>query len=179
MFSLFSNLSNKKIFKRSVFIRLLLLFVAILFVIIVKDRRNFSSDKSERLTITTYEHVEKRFNTVPLHFEKNCGQTDHKVEYLSRGSNYSVYLMDNTAILELPNRKKRYDKNEKITNHGNLFQKFRSSKVENTQSDEINSKSSTLSMQYINANQNPHIIGLQRLRGKSNYFFGKKKEINP
>jgi len=44
------------------------------------------------------------YGKVPLSFEKNLGQVDSRVRFLSRGSGYGVFLMDREAILRLNHR---------------------------------------------------------------------------
>ncbi len=44
----------------------------------------------------------ENYGKLPLSFEANHGQTDPSVKFLSRGSGYSLYLTDSTAIFSLP-----------------------------------------------------------------------------
>ena len=39
----------------------------------------------------------------PIAFERNLGQTDPSVDFLARGSGYSLFLVDTTAVLTLAN----------------------------------------------------------------------------
>ena len=39
------------------------------------------------------------YGKVPLSFEKNLGQVDSRVKFLSRGPGYGVFLTDREAIL--------------------------------------------------------------------------------
>jgi len=43
------------------------------------------------------------YATVPLAFEQNQGQTDDRVDFLARGSGYSVFLSEGDAVLRLEN----------------------------------------------------------------------------
>src|ERR1041385_4082597 len=38
---------------------------------------------------------------VPLVFEKNQGQSDHRVDYVSRGNGYTLFLKPDEAVLRL------------------------------------------------------------------------------
>src|SRR5262245_21532640 len=42
-----------------------------------------------------------RYGAIPLSFEKNLGQADSRVKFLSRGPGYGVFLTDREAILRL------------------------------------------------------------------------------
>src|SRR5882757_10839784 len=41
------------------------------------------------------------FGAVPLHFEENRGQTDPKVQYVARGSGYTIFLTPDEAVFAL------------------------------------------------------------------------------
>src|SRR5271157_475723 len=43
------------------------------------------------------------FTKLPLSFEKNLGQTDARVKYVSRGLDYDVFLTADEAVLALHN----------------------------------------------------------------------------
>jgi len=51
-------------------------------------------DRSKRIPAVAY-------GKVPLSFEANQGQTDPRVEFISRGSGYSLFLTSNEAVLTL------------------------------------------------------------------------------
>lgn len=50
--------------------------------------------------------VTNALNKQPLNFEKNLGQTDPRVQYISRGSNYTVFLTSDEAVIAVPVRTK-------------------------------------------------------------------------
>ena len=63
-----------------------------------------STDDSVRIQWSgTLDSTEVSANslTTPLAFEANVGQTDAQVDYLARGSGYSVFLTDGDAVLAL------------------------------------------------------------------------------
>jgi hypothetical protein len=45
--------------------------------------------------------IVENYGKLPLSFEKNQGQTDKKVGFLSRGSGYTLFLTPNEAVLAL------------------------------------------------------------------------------
>ncbi|MBI3989214.1 MAG: hypothetical protein HY347_06315 [candidate division NC10 bacterium] len=45
--------------------------------------------------------VEEAYGKLPLHFEANQGQTDTQVNFLSRGSGYTLFLTPIEAVLAL------------------------------------------------------------------------------
>jgi hypothetical protein len=46
-------------------------------------------------------HVDRRYGRLPLSFERNVGQTDQRVDFLSRGRSYVVFLTGAEAVLAL------------------------------------------------------------------------------
>jgi hypothetical protein len=50
---------------------------------------------------TTRAHAAANYGQVPLSFESNQSQSDPNVQFLSRGSGYSLYLMPGEAVLSL------------------------------------------------------------------------------
>jgi hypothetical protein len=81
-----------------------------------------------------------------LSFEKNYGQTDKSVKFLSRGQNYTLFLTNRGAVLTL-----RQGGNER--NHV-----------------------ATLGMQLLGANTKPGISTEKPLPGKHNYFIGNNPD---
>jgi hypothetical protein len=50
-------------------------------------------------------HVAANYGKIPLSFEANKGQTDPSVQYLSRGSGYSLFLTQGEVVLNLERQK--------------------------------------------------------------------------
>ena len=46
-------------------------------------------------------HASAAYGQLPLSFESNQGQTDTRVNFLSRGSGYTLFLTPNEAVLSL------------------------------------------------------------------------------
>ncbi len=78
------------------------------------------------------------YGRMPLAFEKNAGQSDPRVEYLSRGDGYNLFLTRSEAVLSL-HRKERQ---------------------------------AVVRMQFVGANTQPEIRGVDRQTAVSNYLIG-------
>ena len=86
------------------------------------------------------------FGKLPLMFEPNVGQTDGRVRFIARGSNYGLFLTDEDAVLTL--RHSRGDDRSKEAN------------------------TSVLRMKLAGARPNAQVVGTDALPGKSNYLIG-------
>jgi len=86
------------------------------------------------------------FGKLPLMFEPNVGQTDGRVRFIARGSNYGLFLTDEDAVLTL--RHSRGDDRSKDSN------------------------TSVLRMKLAGARANAQVVGTDALPGKSNYLIG-------
>jgi hypothetical protein len=91
----------------------------------------------------------KSYGNIPLHFEKNEGQMDEQVEFLSRGKGYFLFLTPTEAVLSLVSEK-----------------------------DDLSSppKHAVIRMKLDNANTSPKMFGQDILPGKTNYFIGNDPE---
>lgn len=68
-----------------------------------------ASGAQPKLPIPTVQlQVKEALNKLPLSFEANRGQTDKTVQYISRGTNYTVYLSSAEARFELPGPPNRH-----------------------------------------------------------------------
>ena len=45
----------------------------------------------------------EKYGKLPLHFERNCGQTDPGVRYLTRAAGVTIFLTDEEAVLRIAN----------------------------------------------------------------------------
>lgn len=82
----------------------------------------------------------------PLHFESNQGQVDNQVRYLARGDGYTIYFTPTEVVMDLNAASKASGANG--VHH------------------------STLRLQFVGANREPHVVGKELLEGKSNYLIG-------
>jgi hypothetical protein len=58
-------------------------------------------DSSSRAAQASQSRLLEAYGKLPLSFERNQGQTDQRVKFLSRGSGYSLFLTGNEAVLSL------------------------------------------------------------------------------
>lgn len=100
---------------------------------------------------TSAAHVDRDFGKLPLSFEPNQGQTDARVQFLSRGQGYALFLTPGEAVLELQKSQ------GKKTGAATML------------------TSSTLRMTLVGANAKAAVAGEQRLPGTTNYFHGTDK----
>ena len=101
-----------------------------------------SSDAQKKAQIVeSYGHL-------PLRFEANQGQADKQVKFLSRGSNYALYLTGQDAVLALEKRVPRQA-----------------------------SKTDVVKMQLVGALSNSNPAGAGLLPGTSNYFLGNDPSL--
>jgi len=97
------------------------------------------------------------FARLPLRFERNEGQADPQVKFVSRGAAYSLYLTPTETILALS----RYEQDKSAS-------KLPQGPV-------------SLHLRLVGANPSPRVVGIEEFPGKSNYFVGndpKKWQTN-
>ncbi|MGA8673636.1 MAG: hypothetical protein WB621_00420, partial [Candidatus Acidiferrales bacterium] len=63
-----------------------------------------------------------QYGKLPLSFEANYGQTDSKVDFLSRGHGYSIFLTDKEAVIALKKTAGRSPEGKVLPGH-KLFDK--------------------------------------------------------
>ena len=107
----------------------------------------------------------RAYGKIPLGFEANQGQTDNSVQFLARGSGFTLFLRPGEAVLSL--RVRQSD-----------------SKSENPRKDQPNNlrnpagrqaasvQTSAVSLKLIGSNPSATASGLEPLPGHSNYIFG-------
>lgn len=100
--------------------------------------------------------VATNFGKLPLSFERNDGQTDSRVKFLSRGNGYTLFLTRGEAVLAL-------SKSEAST------KRLAEAKLPKTRAE-------VLRVRLANANSSPRIVGTDQLAGKANYFIGKDQK---
>lgn len=101
-------------------------------------------------------HIVDLYAKRPLSFERNDGQTDAQVKFISRGDGYTLFLTTAEAVLALRAAGMRFG-NGKQTTSGSL------AKVE----------TEMLRIRLVGANPDARIEAVDRLASKSNYFVGK------
>ena len=95
------------------------------------------------------------YGNLPLAFEPNLGQTNGEVQFLSRGSGYTLFLTSGEAVLALRSQQSSGVSCplQKATDHGQLT-------------------ADALRLKLVGANRAARMTGLEELPGKSNYFIG-------
>jgi hypothetical protein len=100
---------------------------------------------------------------VSLFFEPNQGQVDPRVEFVSRGRDYSLFMTSSEAVL--------------VTARGNQAANTRGepSSARNAEPPAApDADQLVVRLRFLGANPDPEIIGLGELPGRSNYFRGDK-----
>ena len=106
--------------------------------------------------------IVENYGNLPFSFEKNQGQTDEKVGFLSRGGRYTLFLTPDEAVLALSSPLG----NESLDDRHND-----SSQVSRPEKQKM-AKGAVIRMKLSGANTAPVISGQDRLQGTSNYFIG-------
>jgi hypothetical protein len=126
------------------------------------ESRSLSKPKPE-----TQGRILQTYGNLPLSFERNQGQTDPQVRFLSRGRGYALFLTADEAVFSL---------------HGEPDNKRRATTVQGRSvAPELPRRAlrgslTALRMKLVNANPTAEIVGADELPGKSNYFLGNDPE---
>jgi hypothetical protein len=105
------------------------------------------------------------YGKLPLSFEKNNGQTDSSVNFLSRGSGYSIFLTQTEAMLVLSEPGRAATLSKKIPQDSAPY-------VVPDHSQTPLLKKCALRMRFVGANPKARAEGHKPLLVKSNYFIG-------
>src|SRR5713226_1538125 len=118
-------------------------------------------------------NIAAAYGKLPLSFEANRGQTDAHVQFISRGSGYTLYLTATEAVLTLQ-RPLGFGESPAGPGSPLVFSKRkRLGETQNAEPKERgNNAHSTLRMKLVGANVATVVEGLQPLPGKGNYFIG-------
>src|SRR5688572_15047622 len=93
--------------------------------------------------------IDAAYGKLPLHFERNDGQTDPSVRYLARGNGYTLFLTADEAVLALkPSGGATAKLNERGTD------------------------AAIVRARLVGARKDAQVVGEEPLLGKSNYFIG-------
>lgn len=103
-------------------------------------------------TVGNRANILASYDRLPLAFERNQGQSDPQVAFLSRGPGYTLFLTGNEAVFEMRNRA-AVSSELPMSSHA--------------------MSSGLLHMTLVGANVHATAIGEDELPGKSNYFIGK------
>ena len=101
--------------------------------------------------------IAANFGNLPLSFEPNQGQTDAQVKFLSRTSQYNLFLTPNEAVFTLPVKTAAKNPNRPAIH---------------ARHSQINSEA-VLRMELKGANTGAKVSGEQSLAGRTNYLIGR------
>ena len=126
---------------------------------------NSYPDGAERTSLapTATPRVQAQFLNLPMRFEANHGQTNPKVNFISRGSGYTLFLTPAEAALVL----KEHGRSHGVEDRPSALRS----------GNEVPSRTaprslSVLRMKLVGANPSAKAKGLEELPGKTNYFIG-------
>jgi hypothetical protein len=101
------------------------------------------------------------YGQLPLGFEANVGQTDGRVQFLSRGAGYNLFLTAGEAVLDLSGA------GEHASHKAALVARELGEQAEKRTRREV------VRWKFAGANREARASGLMPLENKSNYFIGK------
>jgi hypothetical protein len=104
--------------------------------------------------------VADAYGHLPMHFEANHGQFDDQVDFLTRGSGYSLFLTGTEAVFTLRAPV------ESTPARGFL------PAPDMLAGDHTAARTTVLRMQLVGGSPNPQVSGAERLPGIINYFIG-------
>ena len=150
-----------------VLIRVPLVAVGLLILIAAPDNSvsNHALTSPSVLEGATQAKPMESYGKVPLTFEANRGQASPQVKFLSRGSDYTLFLTREEAVLVLSHPSRMSQVEPRMSNVQNP-----KSKIQNSNSH----ASAVLRMKLLGANPAPKISGEDELSGKANYFIGSE-----
>src|SRR6185437_13142399 len=125
---------------------------------VVPAGRNPNPNIGHSKAVPSRLQILKNYGALPLAFEKNEGQANGRVRFLSRGAGYTLSLSPNEAILSLSEQR------------GKSLQSLTTKPPK--QESQGQPTALSLQMRLMGADVNAPISGLNRLPGKSNYFIG-------
>jgi hypothetical protein len=105
--------------------------------------------------------VEAGYGNLPLAFERNLGQTDPRVNFLSHAGHHTLWLTNGEAVLAVGRRTRPHSLNQ-------------GGKEKSLQANE--SAPAVLRMKFVGANADPRVTGEARQQGTVNYFTGKPEQ---
>jgi YD repeat-containing protein len=102
----------------------------------------------------------------PLMFEKNVGQTDSSVQFITRASGYTTYLTSTQAVMVFPKPRPHANTRPSPLNPRGLPDPLASVNTGPTQPPDV------IHMQLVGSNPNAVAVGEDQLITKTNYFIG-------
>jgi hypothetical protein len=125
------------------------------------DAETSSSATPPQSGLRTTEHRTRDYGKLPLSFESNQGQTDKTVNFLARGSGYSLFLASTEATFVLS-----HQSGAKTESLADELPKAGVARIASSE------QTAVLRMQLVGGNRNAEVKGDDELAGKVNYFVG-------
>jgi len=113
-----------------------------------------SQETTARPDAATKARLNELYGQLPLSFEANVGQIDPHVDFISRGSGYTLFLRSSEAVLALRAASSSPTTGDRRVDH--------ESKA-----------GAMLRMKFVGSEAKPQVAGQEQLPGKVNYFIGK------
>lgn len=109
---------------------------------------------------------------IPMSFEVNRGQTDKKVEFLSRGAGYTLFLTHDAAVLALPVPATKASRHQDAASETHPLPYVGSNKRFDAPSQRGTRAEEVLTMRVAGANPRAHAVGLGQQVARTNYYIG-------
>src|SRR5215216_3586586 len=114
-----------------------------------------SHDATAQRDAATKTRLNELYGQLPLSFEANVGQTDPQVDFISRGSGYTLFLTPREAVLALRTASASPTTGDRRIDHHE------------------SSAGAVLRMKFVGSEAKPRVTGQEELPGKVNYIIGK------
>jgi hypothetical protein len=142
----------------------------LLITIMLIINSNNAGTQTESLTSTNDERVKqdsilRSYRSLPLSFEMSKERADGKVDFISRGLGYGLFLTPNEAIIAL-------NKSQETKALDNSFFAFGAANHDGGHTNLGQVDQAAIQMRLIGANATPTVSGVDELPGTVNYFFG-------
>ena len=145
-------------------------------LLLVAGAAGFQFDQTASATRTAQPakpaFVREAYGTLPLSFEANVGQVAQPVEFISRGSGYTLFLTGSEAVIALhrqPAARAKYQQPAARAKH-------QPRAGENELEGDTGRKGAVLRMRLIGANPRARVTGRDEQPGKVNYLIGDAPE---
>ena len=119
---------------------------------------------------STQRWVADQYGKLPIVFEMNSGQTDHRVKFLSRGSDYTLFLTGQEAVVALKVQKEAKTAARKSESAVPSLRFVARNRGESSNTGHIDY--AALRMTFVGAKREPQLTGLEEMPAKVNYLVG-------
>ena len=124
------------------------------------EQNSLLAKQSEQARADARDAALKSIASMPLYFERNQGQTDPQVRFLSHGSRYSMFVTDDATVISMVGGR---------VHHGSEIATVKAAAGTMPEEKLV---ASAVRIKMIGANPKPEVTGLEPLPGKINYLIG-------